>query len=237
MKNVLIVSALPQETEYIDEYLKDNTQWLKVKDGEYVNFIKDVTVFVKILGVGKVNAAFQTADAIHEVKPDLIVNVGVAGGLADDLDRGSVAIGTDYVQVDMKTLLPENSPVIDPSPLGLIDGIIEVAKSNDISYRAGRIATGDFVLYENKKRKAIKKEFNPIAFDMETAAVAQVATAKKIDFIGIRSFSDMANKKTIGLISKKAEFDNAEKQLREKVFRLPAKLIIDYLEQENEVSA
>ena len=231
MKNVLIVSALPQETEYIDEYLQDNTNWLKAKDGEYVNFIKDVTVFVKILGVGKVNAAFQTADAIHEIRPDLIVNVGVAGGLADDLDRGSVAIGTDYVQVDMKTLLPENSPVIEPTPKHVLDGIIQVAKSSDISFRAGRIATGDFVLYENKKRKAIKREFNPIAFDMETAAVAQVATAKHIDFVGIRSFSDMANKKTIGLLSKKAVTDSSERKLREKVFRLPAKLVIDYLEQ------
>lgn len=233
MKKVLIVSALPQETDFIDEYLKDNSDWYKQGEGEYVNTIKDVSVYVKVLGVGKVNAAFQTADAVHDVQPDLIVNVGVAGGLADDLDRGSVAIGTEYVQVDMKTLIPENSPVIDPTPKHILDGIIQVAKASDISFRAGRIATGDFVLYENKKRKAIKKEFNPIAFDMETAAVAQVATAKNIDFIGIRSFSDMANKKTIGLLSKKINIDSSEKKLREEVFKLPAKLIIDYLEQED----
>lgn len=233
MKKVLIVSALPQETDFIDEYLKDNSDWYKQGEGEYVNTIKDVSVYVKVLGVGKVNAAFQTADAVHDVQPDLIVNVGVAGGLADDLDRGSVAIGTEYVQVDMKTLIPENSPVISPTPIYLLDGIINVAKKSDISFRAGRIATGDFVLYENKKRKAIKKEFNPIAFDMETAAVAQVATAKNIDFIGIRSFSDMANKKTIGLLSKKINIDSSEKKLREEVFKLPAKLIIDYLEQED----
>lgn len=230
MKNVLVVSALPQETEYIEEYLKDKNDWIKQKDGDFVNMIKDIHLYVKVLGVGKVNAAFQTADAIRDTNPDLIVNVGVAGGLADDLKRGSVAIGTDYVQVDMKTLLPENSPVIDSTPEHILDGILEVAKANNISYRAGRIATGDFVLYERKKRKAIKKEFNPIAFDMETAAVAQVATAKKIDFVGIRSFSDMANKKTIGLLSKKDQVNESEKKLREVVFKIPAKLIIDYLE-------
>ena len=65
---------------------------------------------------------------------------------------------------------------------------------------------------------------------METAAVAQVATAKKIDFVGIRSFSDMANKKTIGLLSKKDQVNESEKKLREVVFKIPAKLIIDYLE-------
>lgn len=232
MKNVLIVSALPQETEYIDEYLKDKPDWFKQKDGDFVNMIKDIHVYVRVLGVGKVNAAFQTADAINAVQPDLIVNVGVAGGLADDLERGAVAIGTDYVQVDLKTFLPENSPVISPTPSYLLDGILKVAATNDISYRAGRIATGDFVLYENKKRKAIKKEYDPIAFDMETAAVAQVATAKHIDFIGIRSFSDMANKKTIKLLGKKDNINQAEKKLREEVFKIPSKLIIDYLEQE-----
>ncbi|SEA20262.1 adenosylhomocysteine nucleosidase [Pseudobutyrivibrio sp. ACV-2] len=232
MKNVLVVSALPQETDYIDEYLKDKPQWQKQNEGEFINADKDIHLHVRVLGVGKVNAAFQTADAINDVQPELIVNVGVAGGLADDLDRGAVAIGTDYVQVDMKTLLPENSPVIESTPDYILEGILEVAKANNITYRAGRIATGDFVLYERRKRRAIKKEFNPIAFDMETAAVAQVATAKKIDFVGIRSFSDMANKKTIGLLSKKENVKASEKSLRETILRTPAKLIIDYLEND-----
>ncbi len=232
MKNVLVVSALPQETDYIDEYLKNKPQWQKQNEGEFINADKDIHLHVRVLGDGKVNAAFQTADAINDVQPELIVNVGVAGGLADDLDRGAVAIGTDYVQVDMKTLLPENSPVIESTPDYILEGILEVAKANNITCRAGRIATGDFVLYERRKRRAIKKEFNPIAFDMETAAVAQVATAKKIDFVGIRSFSDMANKKTIGLLSKKENVKASEKSLRETILRTPAKLIIDYLEND-----
>ena len=45
MKKVLIVSALPQETEFIDEYLRDNTDWIKQDEGEYVNTIKDIYVY------------------------------------------------------------------------------------------------------------------------------------------------------------------------------------------------
>ena len=70
---------------------------------------------------------------------------------------------------------------------------------------------------------------------METAAVAQVATAKGINFVGIRSFSDMANRKTVGLLTKKRNIDESEKKIREEVFKLPAKLIIDYLEQEEKI--
>ena len=230
MKNVLIVSALPQETAYIADYLRDKKDWQEIRENNYINVIKDVEIRVKVLGVGKVNAAFQTADAINDFKPDLIVNIGVAGGLADDLDRGAVAIGTDYVQVDLKTFLPENAPVIEPTKLEIVKDIASIAKRNGFDYRVGRIATGDFVLYEGRKRRAIKRKYNPVAFDMETAAVAQVASAKGIDFVGIRSFSDMANRKTIGLLSKKREPSEEEKKLREKFFRIPAQLVIDYLE-------
>ena len=110
MSNVLVVSALPEETEYIADYVKGKPQWEQLGEDHFRNVEKDVNIRVKVLGVGKVNAAFGTADGIHEANPDLIVNIGVAGGLADDLDRGSVAIGTDYVQVDLHTLLPENEP-------------------------------------------------------------------------------------------------------------------------------
>ncbi len=232
MKNILIVSALPQETEYIWEYLKEKNTWLRINEDSFYNETKAIQIKVKVLGVGKVNAAFQTADAIHGFNPDLIINIGVAGGLADDMKRGSVAIGTEYVQVDMKTLLPENSPVIAPTPVKVLNKLIRVAEETGVNYRAGRIATGDFVLYERKKRKAIKKEFNPIAFDMETAAVAQVATAKGIDFVGIRSFSDMATKKTIGLLNLAKKQDKAEEAFRIEVFKTPAKLAISYIENE-----
>ena len=232
MKNILIVSALPQEIEYVWDYLKEKSAWTRLDEDSFYNESKAIQIKVKVLGVGKVNAAFQTADAIHGFNPDLIINVGVAGGLADDMNRGSVAIGTEYVQVDMKTLLPENSPVIAPTPVRVLNKLISIAEKTGVNYRTGRIATGDFVLYERKKRRAIKKEFNPIAFDMETAAVAQVATAKGIDFVGIRSFSDMATKKTIHLLNLSKKQDESEEAFRSEVFKTPAKLAISYIENE-----
>ena len=157
MKSVLIVSALPQETEYISDYVNEQENWKQLDENNYINADRTLSIHVRVLGVGKVNAAFQTADAINEVKPDLIVNIGVAGGLADDLDVGSLAIGTDYVQVDLKTLLPENAPVIAPSAKELVDSLLRVARQSGISCKAGKIATGDFVLYEEDKNKPLRR--------------------------------------------------------------------------------
>ena len=58
---------------------------------------------------------------------------------------------------------------------------------------------------------------------METAAVAQVATAKGIDFVGIRSFSDMATKKTIHLLNLTKKQDESDEAFRSEVFKTPAK--------------
>ena len=229
MNKILIVSALYQEIEAVEHYIEGKSDWKKISANWYVNDKSKKEVFVKVLGVGKVNAAIETTDAINQVNPDLIVNVGVAGGLDDKLSVGSLVIGTDYVQVDLKTILPENMPVINDTPDYIIEKLSEIAKKKALDYKTGRIATGDFVLYEGRKRRQIKREYNPLAFDMETAAVAQVATAKGIDFVGIRSFSDMANKKTITKLSSNIQ-KGKNQELRKKVFSEPVELILDYID-------
>ena len=230
MKKVLIVSALYQEIEYAESYMAKKAEWRKIEDNWFINDKNKIELFIKVLGVGKVNAAIHTTDAINDVKPDLIINVGVAGGLDDNLDVGAVVIGTDYVQVDMKTLIPENAPQINDSPYRLVNAIEQVARRKGFPYKTGRIATGDFVLYERRKRRKIKKQFTPLAFDMETAAVAQVATAKNIDFVGIRSFSDMANRRTIGRLSGIKKNNSISEEEKVRIFSRPIELVVDYID-------
>ena len=47
--------------------------------------------------------------------------------------------------------------------------------------------------YGAKNKNRILEAYSPIAFDMESAAIAQVATAKNVPFIALRTFSDMAD--------------------------------------------
>lgn len=145
------------------------------------------------MGVGEVNAAYKTTEIIYEFQPDLIVNVGYAGGLTDNAKKGDVAIGNDYVQVDFIPLFSENAPAINKSPKKVIEQLESVAEKLEFSYVTGKIATGDFFLQSTEKKNEIKNQFSPIAFDMESAAVAQVATKKEIDFVALRTFSDFAD--------------------------------------------
>ena len=188
-----IVSAMEIELSYVEEFLKDRQGWEKIEENIYENQSKNLYVITKVLGVGKVNAAYQTADLITEWHPILVINVGYAGGLVKNAKPGDVAIGTEYVQVDFIPYLDINRPHINNSPKQIIDLLEKTADELSISTVSGKIETGDFFLHDSKQKSEIIEEYHPIAFDMESAAIAQVTTQKRTDFVSIRTFSDLAD--------------------------------------------
>lgn len=192
---IAIISAMEIELSYVDEFLEDRHEWKKIQSDIYENTLKNLQIITKVLGIGKVNAAYQTADLITEHQPDLIINIGYAGGLTEGAKTGDVAIGKEYVQVDFIPYIEINRLHINESPKKLIELLEKTATELKINTVTGKIATGDFFLHDSKQKKEITEKYHPIAFDMESGAIAQVATQKNIDFIAVRTFSDMADDK------------------------------------------
>ncbi|MDO5390575.1 MAG: 5'-methylthioadenosine/S-adenosylhomocysteine nucleosidase [Eubacteriales bacterium] len=188
---IAIVSAMEVELEYADRFLTGREGWVKLTENSY-QYLNGTTVYTRVVGAGKVNSAFQTSDVINEYHPDLVVNVGYAGGLAKGARKGDVAIGTDYVQVDFYPFIGQRPPEAE-TPQFLIDALQKEAKELEIPVFTGKIATGDFFLHSAEEKKRIISEFEPIAFDMESAAIAQVAAYKNVDFAVLRTFSDLAD--------------------------------------------
>lgn len=193
IKTAVIVSAMEIELAYVEEFLNGRKGWKKTNDNSYEYQEGKLKLLTQIMGVGKVNAAYQTADVIREYHPDLLINVGYAGGLIKEARKGDVAIGKEYVQVDFIPFLEANKPEIAQSPEDFIKQLEKKAKELEIPAFTGKIATGDFFLHNTEQKKKIVEEFAPIAFDMESAAVAQVATKKNTPFIALRTFSDLAD--------------------------------------------
>ena len=77
-----IVSAMAEELNYLDEYLTGKDGWEKDTENTYINQEIGLLIVSKVFGVGKVNAAYGTADLISDSNPDFIINVGYAGGIA-----------------------------------------------------------------------------------------------------------------------------------------------------------
>jgi len=131
---------------------------------------------IEYIGVGKVNAVFNTLKAIEKYSPKKIINFGTAGSL-DAKINGLVEV-SKFFQRDM-----------DASPLGFDVGQTPFEENIEISFgRQGvTCGTGDkFVTCAPKLKTDI--------VDMEAFAIAKVCKLKNIDFRCFKFISDNANK-------------------------------------------
>jgi adenosylhomocysteine nucleosidase len=165
----------------------------------HVGFYNSHELILILSGIGKVNAALHTQYLIDEYKPDCVINVGVAGGLSDDLDFGDVVIAEDLVHHDMDIThfgVPLGQiPRMDVFSFASDQKLLNIAKniSHD-GFKAvvGRIASGDQFIDSAKDANYIRDTFNAIACEMEGVAVAHVCHVNQLPFLVVRALSDKA---------------------------------------------
>lgn len=196
-----IIGAMKIEVDSIKSMMK-NTTPETISDIEFVKgSYRGHTVVVAQCGIGKVFAALCAQTMILRYGVDQIINVGVAGGLCDELHLLDIAISTAVVEHDMDT-----SPLGDP--VGLISGInrVELPASERL-YRkfsetaatlgkhsvCGVIASGDQFIADGGRKDFIRQTFGAVACEMEGAAVGHVCYVNGVDFVILRAISDNAD--------------------------------------------
>lgn len=197
-----IIGAMELEVQALKE-LMDKAEIQKISGIDfYKGNINGVDTVVAAAGVGKVNAAVCAQTMILKYSPALIINVGVAGGLADTFKIGDIAVADAVVEHDMDT-----SAIGDPK--GLISGINMVQMPCDadlaemmekavdtvgkIKAQRGIIASGDQFISTHEQRDRIINEFGAIAAEMEGASIGHVCTMNNVRFGVLRAISDGAN--------------------------------------------
>ena len=194
-----IIGAMRIEVEELKSRMKnikvDRISQMEFYTGEL--FGKEAVVAVS--GVGKVNAAMCAQTMILKYNPEIIINTGVAGGIAKGVRIGDVVIGKAVVQHDMDT-----SALGDP--VGLISGInvveipctelvvekLKKAAENieNLNIYTGTIATGDQFINSNEQSNLIAERFNAMACEMEGGSIGQVCYINGVDFAIVRAISD-----------------------------------------------
>lgn len=196
-----IIGAMPLEIENILKIMSN----LKCESFSHIKFflgkIKNFNCILAICGPGKVNAAICSQIMILKYNPKIIINIGVAGALKNNIKIGDFVLADYVVQYDMNT-----SAVGDPK--GFISGInlIKIPCSNSINKKIklitselnekihiGTIATGDEFVSNKEKLLSIKNTFNAIACEMESGSIGHVCFINKIKFAAIRVISDNAD--------------------------------------------
>ena len=139
-------------------------------------------------GIGKVCAAEATAFLVAG-GVDIVLNAGLSGAISG-VRRGDFVAGTSFRECDFD-LTPLGRPLgkeaieADPALLRLAASLPEV--------RTGAFGTGDLFLTDPAKKTQYKTLFSITAFDMESAAIAQVCKQSGVPFCSLRQISDGAD--------------------------------------------
>ena len=197
-----IIGAMKIEIEKTEALLENKTE----KNISGVRFVSGTLhgreVVTAVCGIGKVAAAICAEAMILEYKPECIINTGVAGGLADDLDVCDVVIAGSLVQHDMDTTAIGDAPglisglniVNIPTDERVCTALTEAAETvGTFKVKSGRIASGDQFIADAGKKEYITKTFGASACEMEGASIAQVCYSNSMPFGVVRAISDKAD--------------------------------------------
>lgn len=190
---ILILAAMDKELELLKSLLLN--QMPKSESGvDYIEGnIGAHDVILAKCGIGKVNAALNTYRLVEALKPDLVINSGVAGGAG--LPVGSVLVadavtysdvwcgpGTEYGEADGYPLF------FKPS-----GKVLETLAVQDEGHKLhfGLIATRDKFISTAGQIADIRSHFPDVrAVDMESGAIAQTCALCGVPFAVIRVVSD-----------------------------------------------
>lgn len=197
-----IIGAMDEELELLLRELKPEIKQVKANMTFNSGKLWGNSVVAVRCGIGKVNAAICAQILIDDFKVDKIINVGIAGGTAEDVLPGDVVVADSLIQHDMDTSAFGDPigqiPRLDTFDFKCDVELIEKAKKafedeKDHKCLVGRIVTGDQFINDKEKVQWMCKEFNALACEMEGGSIAQVSYLNSIPFVVIRSISDNAS--------------------------------------------
>lgn len=192
MKKIGLMAAMDKELElfakFIDFYEVKTLHKCTFHLGKYA----DVEIAAAVSGVCKVNAALCAADLINLFAADMIINIGVSGGLSPKLEIGDFVVGDEIVYHDVWCGKPcKVGQVMDLPPVFHSD--LKLSQSLP-ELKHGMICCGDVFVEDKQTFESIVAKFpQALAVDMESAAIAQTCYLYNTPLISVRQISDTPN--------------------------------------------
>jgi nucleoside phosphorylase len=213
MPRAVVLTALPVEYLAVRKFLTDlrevvNPLGTVYEQGVFADDGFDWQVGIAEVGAGNAGAAIEAERAISHFKPDVLLFVGIAGGLKDDVKIGDVVAATKVYGYESGKVAVEGfltRPAVGQSAFALVARARAEAKKDGWLQRGeivgkpkvvvGAIAAGDKVLADTDSEifKLLRSAYNDaIAVEMEGFGFLSAAFAYPgIKAIVIRGISDM----------------------------------------------
>lgn len=163
----------------------------------YEGRFADTPVVLVCCGVGKTNAAMVTQMLIDRYEADVIVNAGTAGGMDRSVGLFDVVVSSTccHHDVDAQMVLMDSYPYyprgVFEADAGLVQAAQRVAEGFEAPVRFGAMVSGEQFI-DDQCRDDVIARHDPLAVDMESAAMAQVCFANDAAFLSVRGITDTA---------------------------------------------
>lgn len=203
IRKIGIIGAMEEEVEALRAKLEHPEKMTRASMDFYSGVLEGREAVIVRSGIGKVNAGICTqilADVFHV---DAVINTGIAGSLAAQIDIGDIVVSTDAVQHDMDAtgfgydlgVIPRMETSCFEADKALVEAAVAACREAvpEIKVFTGRIVSGDQFVSDRETKDRIAKVFGGMCTEMEGAAIAQAAWLNRIPFVIIRAISDKAD--------------------------------------------
>lgn len=175
--------------------------------------------------IGSEAATLMAYEAITQLKPDLLISAGTAGGFAK---RGA-QIGTIYVSEEHFVYHDRHVPLpgFDQSAIGKYPAAKVSRLAKNLHLKTGVISTGSS-LEKSEKDVLIIDQHDAVAKEMEAAGIAWVAMLFSVPMMALKSITNLLDEDNKSEAEFVKNLETASQSLHDKVLEL-----IDYLQNKS----
>jgi adenosylhomocysteine nucleosidase len=224
-----IIGAMDQEIEAILKMM-DGVQIYQFNNQPfYQGLVNNKIIILVKSGIGKVASAMTTTQLLTNFSVEAIINIGTCGGIETKVEPLDLIIGQELVYGDVDLIAFKypygqmaGQPATFKSDPVLVGKIRDISKKVGLNPKLGNLMSSDAFITDKKIiNERIKLIDLPIlGVDMESASIAQVATAFKKPFVVLRVVSDI-----IGMEKQVISFDKLVSESSIKVAKIIKELI------------
>ena len=189
---IALMCALQQEIRPIMEHLHVSKKFNIEGVLFYQADLDGLFVTLVQCGIGRNNAIKATNYLLESLKINLLISSGIAGGMRQGISVGDLIMAENVSYSKQSDF--ENGELQLESDFPCKKEVVQLAKqlSSDLELKShcGNILTVDKVISQAKTKRKIGEQNSFLAVDMESAAIAEVACEKGVEFAAIRSISD-----------------------------------------------
>ncbi len=151
----------------------------------YEGILAGQPVALLALGAGKECARVAAAITVRSYRPDLIISAGFGGGLRDDVANGDLVVGTEILD-----LTRDDGHRVEWNHVPVRFVASSFSAPGSWNLHQSKIVTAPETVLKAKDKRRIGRATGGAAVDMETSAVAAVATAAGAAFLAVRCITD-----------------------------------------------